>query len=1404
MSDVRVGSTSVAILPAQADVNAAWSAQGPHEAAPSLDAISTDAGGQNWSTSYGAAASSISYLPDTDDSALTLDIRRIITEANQQRSDDTRERALNAAARIEDMVAQYNAAMERFREAYHLAQLAMSEGVGQDDAYSLDAAAGADEAQKIAQEMSALAGECGEAARVVADLAESATARADAAVAQAEALAGALQSGASPSEHAAALAARLTSPLFVPANEVAVQLTATALMQIAEAYNANTASQLAPTLVYWTDIAEQHLAAGTTCTEAPAPAPADSVAAPAPTPAPAPLPALPAAVAVQGNPFWSIGDPGVTGQESVAGQVVTGDQYLQDKPIVFVTRTVDEIRYTEFGESSYATTVQVQRQVAISIGEAARELNLDAAGAAAYLDQHGAYLINGYTIGTRSEFEAIHGRSPAAAERAYLVRAESTIAGESGDYVMPAIYGGAPQHLRSAGYDLGVYEVLPADVRAAAQASTGGNVLLASSAQTTTVRAHLDEQSLVFIERAVTELAYDNGGEGGYRSVLVTRQVPVPSLQATTALGLTGSDATEYMEAHRAYMMGNGRVGTRAMFEATMLRAPTEADRAYIVQAPTLASGESGDVTTAAQLGSEAAYLGLIGLSTATPRDLTISFNGSYSASGDAYLDTSHRTIDLTQNNTSATRAYHAVANDALAAEWVQIGDKGPINDDLEKIVGEVYGQLGADTPEKQEAVRRMMFRYDPTYGVLANRALVEGAAQMNNSRRQGFFEGGFGRALITVAATVVGGPALAAGVAAAFTAYDGGSFADVVRSGAAAYAGGAVGAGVGNAVTSSLVTSGLSTTAIAGVSGFAQGVSSSATSQLITTGRIDGDSLLQAGVAGGVGGATTTALSGTDLVATVDSALGVAPGTTSRVLGSQAGSLAATGNLDWERAALALATGSVHGTPGSLVIAGPPAVDAPVGEYEALGYSAAEAEVYRSMGLSPARLQAVRPSYPSSLDDPGVTYTPPTDPADIRMDAVSSVFQHLSRDPNVTVALYQPRANIQTFDLWSRDGIQVTYDFVNGELVDSRTDMHLVATGVGARMARVSELVDELRANPELTVRASTDYRTGEQRILVTTSEQTEVQYNYRNGTFVSLTHPLQVRNTNIYAESAGAHGVPFENARRWGERAIAGESLISRAIPSEVVAMGQLATVAVHTSGPDQDSRYNGSGVLAVTNIDGVDCAVLITANHVVSPGATTVISARDSAGRLIEIPVADQAALSRGVVDANNRVNIRGSGANPDPSTDAYVVTLTPETLNALRPGVSLSNLPRVGASPTTGMSIYQFGFAAWGNVTAAGDYVGMNLVGAAGTASGGSEGIVNSALAVNGTNPPVTGGMSGGPALVQLPDGSIQVVGVLATSGLHNRATLGTEHASHTSAFASLDWVTHYPASYLARE
>lgn len=1398
MIDIRIGSTNYA-QDSYNDTQAPAPAPAGPQPRPTSNELSYVG-----STNYGTVSPSQTYLPNVDDTALSIDIHRIISEAQEERREDVKERALTASVQLQDMMAQYNAAMERFREAQSMAQMAMSEG-GQYDSYLFDACAAAGEASELAQQMTALAPEFGGSTDEVAAMAQAATDEANAAIAQAEQLIQTAESSSAPADapvdaapvliedvapppatidQAQALLAQLTAPNFVPANVPAAQLTATALMQLVTDYNASTAAQLAPTLSYWTDIAEQHLAAGTVLDDAAMAALAASAAA-ANTPA--------APVALQTSAFWSIGDAGAVGTQTVAGQATTPDQYIQDKALAFVTRTVTETEYVSDGESSYAVSKEVERQFAVSIGEIAREQNLDAARAAAYLAQNGAYLMGDGSIGTSAQFQAAHGRAPSASDSAYLVSPETLVSsGEGGDYTMPATYGTAQQHLAAVGHDIGVYGWLPADVMAAAQASTGGHVLLAASDQVVTVQAHLDEQSTVFMEKLVSEYASDNYGEGGTYLTQVLRQVPVPVFAAAAELGLSGAALAEYVEANRAYMLSSGEVGTRAQFEAAEHRAPGEADRAYIVQGPSVTGdAESGQSIGPALFGTQAAYLDVIGLSQDTPRDLTISFNNSMSGGGDAYLDTSHRSIDLTVPGSAPTRAFHAIANDELAGEWVQIGDIGPLNDDVAKILGDLYGEFGADTPEKQEVVRSMLFRYDPNYGVIANRDLIEGAVEMNNNRRQGFFEKGVGRALVTVVASLVAGPWGAAAAGAIFAAADGGSFADIVRAGLASYAGGYVGAGVGNMVTGALASSTLSATAVAGISGFAQGISSSFTSQLIATGKIDGDALLAAGIGGGVGGAVSTAISGTEMVANLDASLGLAPGTAARLIGGQAGSLAGTGGLSWENALLTLGGGAMDGsTPSSLITDGPSPVDSDISEYEALGYTPEQAEVWRSMGVTPDALSAL----PPPPDTAGIKVVP-TDPKAARMMAVDDAFKTLSANPNLTVEMRTTPQGAQVIDIWTRDGTQVTYNFSSGELMGTRTNLDLVATGIGAKMSQVNSVADELRTNPNLSVTMASNYRTGAQQILINSPGQPPVQYNYKDGAFVSVTYPNQVSTTAFYVTDTARNGIPDALAKTWAERAITGQSLISSSIPSDVVASGQLATVAVHTSEPGQAGRDAASGVLAVATIDGVDRAVLLTANHVVNPGENTIISARDSMGRLVQIPVNGQTILSSGVVDGN-RINL---GKTDD--TDGYLVTLSPETLNALRPGVSLASLPRIGPPPANGEPIFEFGFAAWGNVNAAGQYQGMNLVGASGAITSNTNGVITTGMAVSNTNPPVTGGMSGGPVFVQMADGSIQVVGVLARAGaLPGRwadlnQMLGTNFVSNTSRFASLYWLLY---------
>jgi hypothetical protein len=72
----------------------------------------------------------------------------------------------------------------------------------------------------------------------------------------------------------------------------------------------------------------------------------------------------------------------------------------------------------------------------------------------------------------------------------------------------------------------------------------------------------------------------------------------------------------------------------------------------------------------------------------------------------------------------------------------VQIGDIGPLGDDIEKMLGDIFAKYGGDTPAKQEALCDVLFRYDERFGILANREFIAAAVEVNNNRHQGFFDG--------------------------------------------------------------------------------------------------------------------------------------------------------------------------------------------------------------------------------------------------------------------------------------------------------------------------------------------------------------------------------------------------------------------------------------------------------------------------------------------------------------------------------------------------------------------------------------------------------------------------------------------------------------------------------------
>jgi len=224
----------------------------------------------------------------------------------------------------------------------------------------------------------------------------------------------------------------------------------------------------------------------------------------------------------------------------------------------------------------------------------------------------------------------------------------------------------------------------------------------------------------------------------------------------------------------------------------------------------------------------------------------TIAFNGASAGNGNTYggLGASATNIAKTGQDT-----YQAIV-DKTYKNMVQIGNQGPLNDDIEKMLGQVYDQVGAKTAAQQDLVKNALFKYDPRFGVVGNKEFVEAAASANNSRQNGWFQKNAG--LVAGLVSLVN-PIAGAAVSAAGTVANGGSITDLAKGLAASYvgqylgnaagnwAGGALGSNVGN-LTSDFVT------------GAVKGGVGNAAGQLIRSGSLNGKQLLAGTLAGGIG----------------------------------------------------------------------------------------------------------------------------------------------------------------------------------------------------------------------------------------------------------------------------------------------------------------------------------------------------------------------------------------------------------------------------------------------------------------------------------------------------------------------------------------------------------------------
>lgn len=87
-----------------------------------------------------------------------------------------------------------------------------------------------------------------------------------------------------------------------------------------------------------------------------------------------------------------------------------------------------------------------------------------------------------------------------------------------------------------------------------------------------------------------------------------------------------------------------------------------------------------------------------------------------------------------------ASRAYMA-SSDPQYKGFVQLGNVGPLNDDIGKMLPAIYAQVEATTPEQQRQVRNALFKYDDRYGLMANEQLVQAALGQNKNRSKGWLQ---------------------------------------------------------------------------------------------------------------------------------------------------------------------------------------------------------------------------------------------------------------------------------------------------------------------------------------------------------------------------------------------------------------------------------------------------------------------------------------------------------------------------------------------------------------------------------------------------------------------------------------------------------------------------------------
>ncbi len=425
------------------------------------------------------------------------------------------------------------------------------------------------------------------------------------------------------------------------------------------------------------------------------------------------------------------------------------------------------------------------------------------------------------------------------------------------------------------GQEGGVYQWLPEVVATRAAASDHGAYLLAASDQVTSVGEHVADAAVYPVPFEITVGEKWN----------VTAQTQTRMLSRDEAI---------------AELRNRGN-------DDSAIAAYLAEHESFLVQ-PAYPTGGEGSGDVPAVYGTRDAYLSAIGLGPSVPMDLQIAFNGSWSGGGDAWLDTSHA-----QSNPSVSgapeRAYVAIVDDRLAADYVQIGDIGPINDDVSQMLGEIYARYNATAPEQQEAIRNLLFKYDERFGVLGNREFIEAAVDKNNARRQGFFEGSLGRTLLTVAASFIpgAGPYVSMMVNAGFQLSDGASFGDVLTGAAISYFTQQYSASFGNYVARAFGES-ISPAIAEVVAAGARNLGSTAISQLVSGGGLDGKGLLLAAAAGGFGSFITNFVDGSDFGKALDAQFGT--GRAGDIMGRLGAAMMANGKLSASDFASAFAAG--------------------------------------------------------------------------------------------------------------------------------------------------------------------------------------------------------------------------------------------------------------------------------------------------------------------------------------------------------------------------------------------------------------------------------------------------------------------------------------------------------------